>query len=135
VDTNILLRYLLNDIPHQHKAAKEMLAGIDGGEAPVFCDPAIIIETVHGLRTQYHFTPEEIAGTLLPLVEAPGFIVPDKDRYVHALELYGTTTPHFGDACACAAAMEQTEGRLYSFDKKLSRVEGVTRLERALRAN
>jgi predicted nucleic-acid-binding protein len=130
VDTNVLLRYLIGDVANQYEAARAMLAGLDGGEQPVFCDPATVVETVHALRKFYGFEPENIASTLLPLLEARGFVMPHKSRYIHALELYATTVPHFGDACACAAAMEQTEGRLYSFDKKLSRVEGVTRLER-----
>jgi hypothetical protein len=34
----------------------------------------------------------------------------------------------FGDACACAAALQRCEGRLVSFDRKLSGVDGISRL-------
>ena len=38
-------------------------------------------------------------------------------------------TTHFGDACACAAAIEDCQGRLLSFDRKLTGVAGVARAE------
>lgn len=130
VDTNVLLRYLIGDVPRQQEIAQEMLSGIDNGECRVFCDPSTVVETVHALRTFYDYTRETIAELLVDLLHAPGFVLPNKNRYLRALRLFAVTVPHFGDACACAAAMEQTEGRLYSFDKKLSHVEGVTRLDR-----
>ncbi len=64
------------------------------------------------------------------MVSADGFIVPDKDRYLRALALYGEGKLHFGDACACAAAELDCEGRLLSFDRALSKVPGVERVER-----
>jgi len=50
-------------------------------------------------------------------------------RYLRALRLFAHTVKHFGDALACAAVLEDCEGRLYSFDRKLSAVEGIERRE------
>ena len=58
-----------------------------------------------------------------------GFVIPDKERYVRALGLFASRVPHFRDACACAAALEECKGRLLSFDRELSRVDGVQRTE------
>jgi predicted nucleic-acid-binding protein len=66
---------------------------------------------------------------LEPIVNLDGFVITDKDRYIRALDLFATSVPHFGDACACAAALEECEGRVLSFDKKLAGVEGVRRSE------
>ena len=134
VDANVLLRYLLGDVPHQQKVAEEMLDGINSGERPVLCDPCTLVETVHVLKSYYSYPPETIAELLIDILHAPGLLVSNKERYLRALRLFATDAPHFGDACACAAAMEQTGGRLYSFDKKLSNVEGVTRLEQPIKA-
>lgn len=134
VDTNVILRYLLADEPQQYRAAQAMMSGLDSGQRSVFCDPVILAETVHVLRTVYKLTPATTAEILLPLVQARGFLIPDKDRYVRALGLFATTVPHFGDACACAAALVESDGKLYSFDRKLSSVEGVTRLEKPAKA-
>ena len=130
IDSNVILRYIARDDPQLLKAARAILWPLDTGEGRVLCDPVILSEVVFVLKSIYGFSPAEISAGLLRLVRLPGFVMPDKRRYVHALELYASEVPHFGDACACAAALEQTEGRLYSFDRKLPRVEGVTRLER-----
>lgn len=129
IDSNVILRYVAKDNPHLLKQARAILWPLDTGEVRVLCDPVILSEVVFVLGKIYDFSPAQISAGLLPLVRLPGFVMPDKKRYIHALELYATAVPHFGDACACAAALEETEGRLYSFDKKLSRVDGVTRLE------
>jgi len=58
--------------------------------------------------------------------------MPEKERYVLALELYADSIRHFGDACACATALRECEGRLYFFDRRLSSVPGIHRSERPL---
>ena len=130
LDANIILRFILADVPAQADAAEAMLDGIESGHTRLLCDPVTLAEVVHVFTRVYKLAPEVIVSQLAPLVAAPGFVMPSKKRYVRALELFGTTVPHFGDACACAAALDECDGRLYSFDKKLSAIEGVTRMER-----
>ncbi len=102
---------------------------MDKGRIELLCDPVTLAEIVFVLGSFYKLTREQIHEIMEPIVAAKGFAIPDKDRYVRALELYGYSVSHFGDACACAAAIEHCEGRLLSFDKKLSGVEKIRRLE------
>jgi predicted nucleic-acid-binding protein len=131
VDTNFILRYLAQDVPSQFEAAHGVLADLSSGSHKVECDPVILAEVVYVLTSHYELSRQETAELVIDLVRARGFILPNKDRYIRALRLFAESVPHFADACACAAAMELAEGRLYSFDKKLSRVQGLTRLEEA----
>ena len=132
VDANVILRYLLEDIPAQADAAEAMFEGIHSEETRVWCDPVTLAEVVHALTRGYKLEPAHIVKSLWSIVIAPGFLIPNKVLYLRALRLFATSVSRFGDACACAAAMEQTEGRLYSFDKKIPKVEGITRLEEAI---
>lgn len=132
VDANVILRYLLEDVPHQADAAESMFEGIHSGETRVLCDPVTLAEVMHALTRGYKLEPSYIVKKVWSLVIAPGFLIPNKPLYLRALRLFATSVPHFGDACACAAAMEHTDGRLYSFDKKIPKVDGVTRLEQAV---
>ncbi len=129
IDANVVVRYLTQD--HQELAAKAdvIIEGVEDGRLSVFCDPITLGEVVFVLASRYRLSRTEIANALEPIVNLEGFLVPDKDRYMRALDLYGTTITHFGDACACAAALEECEGRLLSFDKGLSGVDGVQRTE------
>ncbi len=132
VDANFILRFIVEDVPSQYTAAAEVMRDLATGVRRVVCDPVILAEVVYVLISHYDMSREEAARLVFDIVRAEGFLIPDKRRYMRALTLYATSVPHFADACACAGALERCEGRLYSFDKKLSHVEGVTRLERAV---
>lgn len=129
IDANVVVRYLTQD--HRELSAKSnvIIEGVEDGRLRVFCDPITLGEIVFVLASRYRLGRAEIAEAVQTIAGMDGFIVPDKARYLHALRLYGTTVPHFGDACACAAAIENCEGRLLSFDRALSGVEGVLREE------
>lgn len=129
IDTNVILRYLLQDNDDLAPAANAIMEAVDDGKLSVSCDPVVLAEVVFVLGSFYKLSAEEIRVALSPIVKSDGVLIPNKDRYIRALELYVTAGIHYGDACACAAAMDECDGRLLSFDRKLSKVEGVRRLE------
>ena len=135
IDANVIIRYILRNDERLYALAETIFVAVDAGKVRVLCDPVILSEVVFVLTKTYDMPREEVAVGLIDILNSPGFVIPNKAHYLRALALLGTTVAHFGDACACAAAIEETEGRLYSFDKKLSRVEGVTRLERVRKAD
>lgn len=129
VDANIVLRFLLDDHPHYSEKAKKIMQAVQKGRISIFCDPVILGEVVWVLKSTYKVPPAAISAMLLPLISHNGVDMPNKAQYQNAVELYGSEIPHFGDACACAAALENCEGRLLSFDKDISEIEGLQRIE------
>lgn len=129
IDANVILRYLLQDSDKLSPKADAIIEGIEDGRLRVLCEPVTLAEVVYVLLRIYQQEPSRIYEGLEPIVKQDGFLMPNKSRYIRALELFAGDVPHFGDACACAAAMESCEGRLLSFDKKLSNLEGIHRLE------
>jgi len=129
IDANVILRYLLGEPADQAAKAGEIMAALEDGEITVHCDPVTLAEVVWVLSSFYKLPPAEIYAGLSPIVKTEGFEIPEKEVYVLALELFARGVAHFGDACACAAALLKCEGRLFSFDRDLSRVEGITRTE------
>lgn len=129
IDANVILRYLLQDNEELTPKADAIIEGIEDGKLQVLCEPVTLSEVVYVLFRFYEQERSAIYEGLEPIVKMDGFLMPDKGRYIHALELFANDIPHFGDACACAAALEQCSGRLLSFDKKLSGITGVNRLE------
>ncbi len=130
IDANVILRYVMQDDPVQFAKAYEILKGVQSGRTVVVCDPVNLAEVVWVLTSFYKLPRERILEGLSAIINPDGFLVPDKERYLLALQLYTDGVKSFGDACACAAAIQDCDGRLYSFDKKLSRVPGITRSER-----
>ena len=129
VDANVLLRLVLGDHAELSTKAQAVFAAAESGEVTLACDPVNLAEAVWVLSSHYQAPCQDIVEALLPLVKMRGFRVPDKDRYVRALELYGEGRLRFGDACACATAELGARGRLISFDRALSRVPGIERVE------
>ena len=129
IDANVILRYVLEDHPRLFAKARDILLGVAAGNTVVTCDPVNLAEVIWVLRSFYKLTNEQIYDGLGPVVTLDGFLMPNKERYLRALRLYADGVKSFGDACACAAALEECAGRLYSFDAKLSKVPGITRAE------
>jgi predicted nucleic acid-binding protein len=129
VDANILLRYILDDNPTLSQKAAGIVEGMEDRRVILICDPVTLAEVAWVLTSFYKMPRVDIVESLLPIVKSPNFILTDKHRYLHALELFGGPVKHFGDACCCAAALEESGGALFSFDKALSKAPGITRRE------
>jgi predicted nucleic acid-binding protein len=129
VDANVLLRFVLGDHDELSAKSQAVFAAAEAGEVTLACDPVNLAEAIWVLSSHYKASREHIAEALLPLVKMAGLQMPDKGRYVRALELYGQGVLGFGDACACATAEATSEGRLVSFDRALSRAPGIARVE------
>ena len=127
IDANVILRYLRKDHQTLFPKAYEIMKGVETGKIIVTCDPVNLGEVVWVLKSAYKLSNEQIVDGLEPILQANGFRMPNKERYLFALRLFATRIRHFGDACACAAALQDCDGRLYSFDAELSNVEGIAR--------
>jgi len=130
IDANVILRYLVGDGGRLADEAANIVEAVADGDATVLCDPVTLAEAVWVLRSYYELPSRQVSEALIPLVECPGFRMPNKTRYLTALALLAQSTVSFGDACACAGALEECGGRIYSFDRRLSTVTGIERLHR-----
>lgn len=129
VDANVIVRYLLADAPELTAKARGILMAVAAGHIVAVCDPVTLAEVVFVLSSVYKLPNAEISEGLIPLLQMDNLVVTEKDRYIAALRLFAGEVRHFGDACACAAAIEDCQGRLLSFDRKLTGVAGVARAE------
>lgn len=128
VDANILLRYFMRDIEDQWAKADSLIREMAAGRLKLLCDAVTLAEVVWVLKSFYKLDRRQISEGLEPIVSSGSFHMPNKDLYVRALQIYAEIGD-FGDACACAAALTHCDGQLLSFDKRLSSVPGVERLE------
>jgi len=129
LDANVILRYLLRDDEGLYRKAESIFIAIESGEIEGYLDSVNLGEVVWVLKSFYQLPLTEIRDGLLSILKLDHLIMDDKDRYVTALTLYAHSVKHFGDACACTAAVDHCAGRLFSFDRKLDRVPGILRKE------
>src|SRR5215207_4230407 len=98
LDTNILLRHLLADHPIHSPKATAYLARIEEGEFRVRTTETVVFETVYTLQKLYKHSKSAIRDALLPLLEMPGIILPNKRRLRDTFELYVTLNLPLADA-------------------------------------
>lgn len=129
IDANVIVRYIVGDAPDHARKAADVFGAMARGEVVLTCDPVNLAEVFWVLSSFYEVPAGEITEELVPILQHEAFVVPDKQRYLRALQLCADESLDFTDACACATALEECEGRLISFDRRLSRVPGVLRTE------
>jgi predicted nucleic acid-binding protein len=129
LDTNILLRHLLDDHPEQSPRATAYLARVEAGDVRVRIAETVIFETVFTLQRQYGHPKAEIRDKLLPLVEIQGIILPGKRRFRRVFDLYVDLNLPFVDAYHAVLIDDLGLTEIVTFDREFDRVPGVTRLE------
>jgi predicted nucleic-acid-binding protein len=124
VDTNLLVRYLVDDDAEQAQAARALLEGLSS-ERPGFICREVAIETVWVLERAYGFSRDQIASVLEELVSTDGLVVEAADDVARASLSYRIGGPGFSDLMILAAADRAGASPLYTFDHALGRLGGA----------
>jgi predicted nucleic acid-binding protein len=129
LDTNIFLRHLLQDDPDHSPRASTFLKRIEEGEVKVRTSDTVIFETVFTLQKVYRRPKAAIRDTLLPLLELPGIVLPNKRQYRKVFELYVENNLPFADAYHAVLMRQLKLTEIVSFDTDFDRIEGLTRIQ------
>jgi predicted nucleic acid-binding protein len=128
LDTNIVLRYLVNDHPEHGAAAKKLFMEARAGKVSL-CLPLIAIaESVFTLQSHYEIDRADIGRELIKLLTAPGVMLTCPHWILEAIEDYQTRNISFGDACLAAEA-QATQMTVASFDRGLDKFPGLKRYQ------
>jgi uncharacterized protein len=128
LDSNVLLRYILLDIPDQADQTRRLLRRIGSGEVAGTLLPTIFLEIVYVLERQYRLGRDRISDTLYELLMLNGLRIVDRVQLLDAtVEYRRRPGVSFADAYHCAMARDFHSGSIVSFDRKLSGIPGVTR--------
>jgi predicted nucleic-acid-binding protein len=124
VDTNVLIRHLTGDPPEQARRATDFLAR-DG----LWLADLIVAEVVCVLESVYSVDREGIAGLVRSIVSSDRMRVSDLPLLLRTIEVYERHRLAFADAYLVASAERSGVGVVVSFDKGISKVGTVERVE------
>jgi len=117
LDTNALLRLLLNDVVEQHEAVKKLLRATTNQLA--VADIAII-ELVFVLKRHYGFSRKQVTEAITGLMLLRE-INCNRTLFEKALSVYVSQSAlSFEDCCLSTYAMLNQAEPLWTFDKKLA---------------
>ncbi len=118
LDTNIFLRYLLNDIPTQTRQIEVILTRAKEHKVKLFAAQIIIFEIEFALNKYYKFPKNETIEKLDSILGADYFNIQDKNTFQQALELYTKKNLSFVDCFLISRAADQKQ-EIFSFDQEL----------------
>ncbi len=138
VDTNIVLRYLLQDDVKQSRKASRIFEGTE----KILLTDAVLVETVWTLRGKRYQLPKEVLTRVLhSLIEEPNVAFEDEQAVWCALDDYANAKPikvggktkqaDFADALIVNKALrhgrkaKSSAHPLYTFDKAALEIEGT----------
>ena len=130
IDTNILARYLLDDIPDHAERSRRLFEQAGRNETELFVPVTALAELLWLLIRQKGYPKGPVVETLLDLFRLPSLIVENHLAVNKALHLWvETSSLSFVDCYHLALAEALGMTQIYSFDKKMDRYPGVERIE------
>jgi predicted nucleic-acid-binding protein len=116
IDTNLIVRYLVQDNERHARAAGRLFDACDRGETTIILLPTVLAECVFVLESFYMHARPAIASALSTLISSPGVEIGFAAIHLDALDRYRKTKVHFVD-CLIAATASADNTPVASFDR------------------
>lgn len=124
VDTNLIVRYLVQDHEKHAKAAGKLFDACDRGDVVIVVLPAVLAECVFVLESFYEHPRGHISSALGRLISSPGVEIGGATIHLDALERYRKTKVHFVD-CLLAATAAAEDTPVATFDQDFRKFADV----------
>lgn len=125
LDTNVLVRLLVQDDPTQLAAAKRLIRRcVDAGEA-LYVPVTVALELEWVLRSNFGFSKDTIIQTLAQLLSTIDISFESENALEIALALFAQGSADFSDCLHVALAGMAGERPLWTFDKAASKLDGA----------
>ncbi len=107
VDTDLIIRYLVQDHEKHARTAGRLFDACDRGEVIIVVLPAVLAECVFVLESFYEHPRTNIASALSRLISSPGVEIGGVEVHLDALNRYKKTKLHFVDCLIAASAVAE----------------------------
>lgn len=87
-DTNVILRYLLEDEPHLYKKASEFFEMVRLGEEKAVILESVLAECIYVLIKFYKIPKEEVTDKLKGLLQYKGIVNEDKRELIDSINIF-----------------------------------------------
>ncbi len=125
LDTNVLVRFVVQDDAVQSKAAARLIrSGVHAGN-PLFVPVTILLELEWVLRSAFGFDKAAVLHALFRLLGSFELNFESESAVEAAVEQYQRRTADFADCLHAALAGQAGEQPLWTFDKAAAKVEGA----------
>lgn len=130
VDTNIILRFILNDDPSLSPKARIIFEKITKGEIKTFISLLTISEIIFTLERSYKIPRTEIIKSLSQILKSTNLMVEKQELVEQALVYYVEKNISFPDSYLIALMQKKKIKQIYSFDEDFDKFPQIKRLEK-----
>ena len=124
LDTNVIVRYLVNDNAEHAEAARALLDELTPAN-PGFICREVIVEVAWVLERSYRFTRTRVAEVLMDLTASDSLIVENSADVAAAAHRCRQGAAGFSDLMILTAAEREGASPLYTLDRRLARMQGA----------
>ena len=124
VDTNLIIRHLVQDNEKQASVAGRLFEACDRGQVVIVVLPSVLAECVFVLESFYEHPRRDIASALSRLISSPGVEITDTAVHLDAFNRFARTKVHFVD-CLIAATAASENTPVASFDQDLRKFSDI----------
>lgn len=125
LDTNVLVRYLVQDDSGQLAAAKRLIDRCVAEGQSIFVPVTVALELEWVLRASYGYVKDDVLQVLSYLFSAAELSFESERLLEVALQLYRESSADFADCLHVASATEAGEQPMWTFDKGASKLTGA----------
>jgi predicted nucleic-acid-binding protein len=123
IDTNVLVRYLVNDDEKQAMRAKHLIDTIAKKSDHVFLGCIVLVETVWVLESAYGFTRSELAEVVTDVLMSSLFRLERKEEVEKALGHFRKGKADFSDYLSAEISVAGARSKLHTFDKSCKELD------------
>jgi predicted nucleic-acid-binding protein len=130
MDTNLFIRYLVNDDPGKADRVEKLLEQATSEKIRLVTADLVIAEVIWVLESAYGLKNTEITPMVKGILATPGIEVTNADLIGRSLDYYESFNIDFIDGYIAAVMDKMKITEIYSFDKKhISRIRELKRIE------
>lgn len=129
VDTNIFLRFLINDDPRQADACEALFRRVIEGRERLYTTDMVIAEIVWVLESYYALVKSDVRCKVEKILNTRNLECENKDVIIEALIIYEEKNVDYVDAFNACLLKRKNIREAYSYDRHFDRIEWVDRLE------
>ena len=125
LDTNVLVRYIMQDDPKQAAKATKLIESLTPAE-PGFVTLVTVVELFWVLTASYDLSRAQIVEAFDALIRSKQLLVEQTDQVLRALRVYGAGSADFPDCLIERTAKAAGCDKVMTFDVCASKQAGMT---------
>jgi predicted nucleic-acid-binding protein len=128
LDTNVLVRYIMQDDAKQSAKASKLIESLTP-EEPGFFPLVAVVELGWVLSSSYGLKREQLTQAFDALLQTKEIVIECADQVRRALRTFSTTNADFADCLIERAASSAGCHRTMTFDTTAAKVTGMTLIQ------